>query len=259
MMRGSRLVPAVKFALAAICALALAGAMNARAQEAAPQPGGQGRRGGRAEAGGPPGPGKGMHPPLFFSEPWHQDQKEQHPLSQVNVSNPNLVLTFYGSGKQMEITGANDGGEDNPVRLFMGTCVGPCGATFRDKNNFVDLSGLARIKWLTRVSGFHKLRPLIKLADGTMLVGDHADGEISDYYETMFAVQDIHWIKVDPQTLLTHGNFLDHVDLSRVDEVGFVDLMPGSGHGQGGFSSMSRMAVYGKAVPRDSVQSEAGN
>lgn len=224
-------------------------------QQAAPQRGqGEGQP---ARAGAQPGPGKGAHPPLFFSEPWHQNQKEQHPLGQENVSNPNLELKFYGSGKQIEITGADDGGEDNPVRLFMGTCVGPCGAMFRDKTNYVDLSGLARIKWLTRVSGFHKLRPMVKLADGTYLVGDHADGEISDYYETMFAIADVHWLKIDPEKLLTHGDVLDKVDLSKVDEVGFVDLMPGSGHGQGGFSTMSRMAVYGKPVPRDNVQSRA--
>jgi hypothetical protein len=38
--------------------------------------------------------------------------------------------------------------------------------------------------------------------------------------------------------------------LSRVDEVGFADLMPGSGHGWGGFVNVARIAVYGKPVPR---------
>ena len=30
----------------------------------------------------------------------------------------------------------------------------------------VDLSGLARIRWVTRVSGFHVVRPVLRLADG---------------------------------------------------------------------------------------------
>ena len=256
MIRGSQAKTATKYVLLVGLALILGLTGRAFSQQAA-QTRGQG--GGQAAAAAKPAPGKGAHPSLFFSEPWHQDMKEQHPLSQANVSNPNLELKFYGSGKQMEITGADDGGEDNPVRIFMGTCVNPCGAMFRDKNNYVDLSGLARIKWLTRVSGFHKLRPMVKLADGTVLVGDHAEGEISDYYETMYAVADIHWIKVDPDKLLAHGDFLNSVDLSLVDEIGFVDMMPGSGHGQGGFSSMSRMAVYGKPVPRSSVQSRASS
>jgi hypothetical protein len=254
MTRRSHVLSAMECLLLFGLALGLAG--SAFSQQPAQQRGqGQAQR---PAAGAQPGPGKGAHPPLFFSEVWNHPQKEQVPLTQEHVSNPNLELKFYGGAKGgMEITGANDGGEDNPVRIFMGTCVTQCGAMFRDKNNYVDLSGLARIKWLVRVSGFHKLRPMVKLADGTYLVGDRADGEVSDYYEIEFAIGDVHWLKVDPDKLLTHGEILDKVDLSKVDEVGFVDLMPGSGHGQGGFSSMSRFAVYGRPVPREPVQSRA--
>jgi hypothetical protein len=38
--------------------------------------------------------------------------------------------------------------------------------------------------------------------------------------------------------------------LSRVDEVGFVDLMPSSGHGPGGWSDVGRVEVFGKPVKR---------
>jgi hypothetical protein len=38
--------------------------------------------------------------------------------------------------------------------------------------------------------------------------------------------------------------------LSRVDEVGFADLMPGSGHGSGGYVNVSTLEVYGKPVKR---------
>jgi hypothetical protein len=49
--------------------------------------------------------------------------------------------------------------------------------------------------------------------------------------------------------------WVPNVDLSRVDEVGFVDLMPGSGHGTGGYIHVSQFQVYGRAVPR----TEAGS
>ena len=39
-------------------------------------------------------------------------------------------------------------------------------------------------------------------------------------------------------------------DLTKVDEVGFVDLMPGSGHGAGGWADVGKFEVYGKPVPR---------
>ena len=37
----------------------------------------------------------------------------------------------------------------------------------------MDLTGLAKVRWRTKQTGFHYLRPIIKLADGTWLVGDH--------------------------------------------------------------------------------------
>jgi hypothetical protein len=44
--------------------------------------------------------------------------------------------------------------------------------------------------------------------------------------------------------------WVPNVDLSRVDEVGFVDLMPASGHGTGGYIHVSQFQVYGRPVPR---------
>ena len=52
------------------------------------------------------------------------------------------------------------------------------------------------------------------------------------------------------RALVTTGNIVDKPDLSKVDEIGFVDLMPGSGHGPGGWSDVAQIEVYGNAVPR---------
>ena len=68
----------------------------------------------------------------------------------------------------------------------------------------------------------------------------------------------IRWIKLDPKRLVTMGLqggafneiWVPNVDLSRVDEVGFVDLMPASGHGTGGYIHVSQFQVYGRPVPR---------
>jgi hypothetical protein len=46
------------------------------------------------------------------------------------------------------------------------------------------------------------------------------------------------------------GKWIDHPDLSKVDEIGFTDLMAGSGHGPGGWSDAGRVEVYGKPVKR---------
>jgi hypothetical protein len=38
--------------------------------------------------------------------------------------------------------------------------------------------------------------------------------------------------------------------LSKVDEIGFVDLIPGSGHGAGGWSDVAQVDVFAGTVPR---------
>jgi hypothetical protein len=40
------------------------------------------------------------------------------------------------------------------------------------------------------------------------------------------------------------------VNLSKVDEIGVADLIPGSGHGAVGWINMGKMAVYAKSVKR---------
>ena len=53
-----------------------------------------------------------------------------------------------------------------------------------------------------------------------------------------------------PFRVVTTGNFVEKVDLSRVDEIGFADLMPGSGHGPGGWVDVAQFEVYARPVPR---------
>jgi hypothetical protein len=113
-----------------------------------------------------------------------------------------------------------------------------------------DLSGLARIRWNTRMSGYHQIRPLVRLVDGTWLVGDRADGSTRDWIMSEISFADLHWLKLDESRAVTTGTLVDHPDLSKVDAIGFVDLMPGSGHGPGGWSDVAGIEVYAKAVPR---------
>ncbi len=193
-----------------------------------------------------------QRPPLFFREDWKQTPAGgEHAVSPAEaVSNPDLELKLYGPGaKDIQLTGVA-GDENNPIHLWTGLCEGPAAVALRDKANYVDLTGLARIKWVTKVSGLHQVHPIVKLADGTWLVGDRGTGSVVDWHEDEFSLADIRWLRLDVNKVLTHGNFIDKVDLSKVDEVGFADLMPGSGHGPGGWSDVGRIEVYGKPIPR---------
>jgi len=115
------------------------------------------------------------------------------------------------------------------------------------------LTGLAKVRWLIKVSGFHQVHPIVKLANGTWLVGDLADGSIADWHEHEFSMAEVRWLRLDIEKVVAKGNWVEKPDLSRVDEIGFTDLMPGSGHGPGGWSDVAWIEVYGKAVKRDAA------
>jgi hypothetical protein len=198
-----------------------------------------------------------MRPPLFFSEAWKRlpapvDDHGAWPASPEGVSNSNLELRFYGpSGKALQLVAGNGRGDVTPLNLWTGMTTSPSAAALRDKNNFVDLSvGLAKIRWVVRTSGFHQARPILKLADGTWLVGDHASGTDADFNESEMSISEIRWIKLDMDRVVAVGAWIDHPNLGKVDEVGFADLMPGSGHGGGGYLNVGRIEVYGKPVKR---------
>lgn len=233
--------------LAALCVTA----SNAHAQSAS-TPASQ-----AAQARSQDRPISGAQLPLFLREEWKNPTGSEHPVTAENVANPNLELKLYGpSGKQIEMggTSASPAGARPrlPPHLWTGLCEQTCAAALRDKNNYVDLSDLGMIRWYVRVSGLHRIHPIVKLADGTWLVGDHQDGNELDLHQSEFTLAESRWIKLDIDKVVTRGRWLERseLDLTKVDEVGFTDLMPGSGHGDGGWSDVGWIEVYGKPVPR---------
>src|SRR5262249_10896088 len=125
-----------------------------------------------AQRGAPP------TPELLFSMTLQNDTRL--PLGQKSITTPNVDLQLYGDGKNI-IVAVGKGA--NFPRTFFGLCDKPCGFTLRDRNNYFDLRGRANIKFTTIVSGFHRVRPIIKLADGTLLIGDQAEGSVADYHQ----------------------------------------------------------------------------
>jgi hypothetical protein len=198
----------------------------------------------------PAGAPKLQRPGLFFKEEWKQtDKGEEHAVAPDSIANPNLELKLYVPAGEILLTGtAND--ENNPTHVWTGLCTTPCAVAFREKTHFADLTGLARIRWNTKMSGFHQVRPIVKLADGTWLIGDHADGSTRDWLVSEISYADLRWLKLDIARVVTTDALLDKVDLTKVDEIGFADLMSGSGHGPGGWSDVAQVEVYAKPVAR---------
>src|SRR5690606_23949009 len=107
--------------------------------------------------------------------------------------------------------------------------------------------GDARIRIRARQSGFRQLRIVLKLADGTWLVSDQAMGETPDWSEHEFRIAEIHWRQLSINSV-TERNWVDRPDLTRVDAVGFTDLMAGGGSAAS--SRLDWIEVYGKGVAR---------
>jgi hypothetical protein len=183
------------------------------------------------------------------------------PLSQSTVTTPNVDLQLYGDGRNIVV--ATGAGPRLP-RLFFGLCKGPCGFTLRDRNNSFDLRGRASIRLTTIVSGFHRVRPIIRLADGTLLIGDQAEGSTADYHQYDVSFSDCRWLRLDPVRGVTLGGAWVVPDLSRVDEVGVFDVIPGSGvwtiegaplekqpaPPAGGWIAVSAFELWGQLVKR---------
>ena len=196
-------------------------------------------------------------PPLFFSESWKPlptppDDHNAWPVSSQGVASTSLELVLLGTtSKEIQLVAGRGGSNTVPTNLWTGTTTTPSAVALRDKANFVNLSApLAKIRWVVRTSGFHQAWPLIKLADGTWLVGDRPSGLQADFNESEFTPTDLRWLKLDPARVVTVGTWIEKPDLSKVDAVGFADLMPGSGHGAGGYVNVGRIEVYGNPVRR---------
>ena len=223
--------------------LMFAAAAVVNAQEPAAAGGRQGRGGRGGRAGGPP---QAPAPaPLFFKEEWKAGAQAA-PVTQSVVANADLLVAVYG--KTPNEPEVNEEGGVNHV--WTGLCAPSCAVTLKNKNSFADLTGKAHMKWYAKVSGFHQIRPVVKLADGTWLVGDHATGPSLDFNQEDVSIADMHWLKLDIARVVAVGNWIDHPDLSKVDEVGFADLMPGSGHGPGGYVNVGKIEVFGRPVKR---------
>ena len=183
-------------------------------------------------------------------------------LAQGTITTPNLQLQLYGDGKNIIV--ATGTGPQLP-RLFFGLCTGPCGFTLRDTSNYFDLRGRAKITFTTIVSGFHRVRPIIKVADGTLLVGDQAEGSTADYHQYDISFSDCRWLRLDPVRGVTLGATWVQPDLSRVEEVGVFDVIPGSGAWSapglpverqppppaGGWIAISSFELWGQPVRRE--------
>jgi hypothetical protein len=175
----------------------------------------------------PPDPG-----PLFFSEHWRNPKTyraDALPLTSVTqevVTTPDLVLTVYDPNakyipeyrKTLRPGSWPEDWEGPSCLLIYGIerpelWAGSCGAvtvTLRHKTNFVDLSNRGRVIWSTYVSGLHVARLVVKLADGTFLVGDPGTGTPNvSHVENEVVLSSLRWLGGEARSVEGGRGWLD--------------------------------------------------
>ena len=204
------------------------------------------------QAGGRGAAEAAVRPPLMFREEWKQPphagalNDDNRRVTPEAVGNSNLELKLYGPDSRNLTVYVHEGRQD----LWTGLVNSPIAATLRDRNNYMDLTGLARLRWITRTNALHALHPVVRLADGTLMAGTHVDSNEGEFLESEIAFGNQRWFKLDPQKVVT-GVEVKNPDFSRVDEIGFVDLSPAGGHGVAGSANVSVIEVYAEPVPRN--------
>src|SRR2546429_6150958 len=88
------------------------------------------------------------------------------PITQDHLTNPRVLLSVYGPGKDGMKKSHHDMPADDPYYVWDGTCSGNCAATLKDRQLYADLTGLAKIRWRTKQTGFRQLHLIVRLAGG---------------------------------------------------------------------------------------------
>jgi hypothetical protein len=197
-------------------------------------------------------------PPLLFKEQWKQnDAAVAVPTSprrsngkywlaaQSAVTSPNLELKLYGADAKNITVYLHEGRYD----LWTGLVSSPVAVMLKHKTSFVNLTGLARVRAMLRTGNLHSLHPVLRLANGTLVAGSRVIDTDGQFLQVDVAYGNQRWFILEPETLNVKGAAMQ-VDLTRIDELGFVDLAPAGGHGSSGWVNISTIEVYATATPR---------
>jgi hypothetical protein len=192
-----------------------------------------------------------VRPPLLFREDWRLPKHEGAATDENTrftpevVTNERLEAKLYGAGAAPVRAAEHEGRID----LWTGLATSPVAVTLRDKRNYLDLTGLARLRWIVRTNAIHTLYPVVKFADGTLAVGSRGISTNDEFVQVEIAFSGMKWYALDPQRIVVMLE-VKSADLSKVDEVGLASLAPGGGHGIAGSANFSTVELFAKPVPR---------
>jgi hypothetical protein len=196
-------------------------------------------------------PGMTPRPPLLFREAWrlppHTGDRtdENMRFTPAVVTDARVEVALYGPDARVILAAEHEGRID----LWTGMASSPVAVLVRDKRNYVDLTGAARLRWIVRTNAIHSLHPVVKLADGRLIVGDRGITTHGEFLQLEVAFSGMRWYALDPVKVVVLTE-VTNPNLSRVDEVGLATLAPGGGHGIAGSANFSTVELFASPVPR---------
>lgn len=185
-------------------------------------------------------------PGLFFREDW-TETPPQTPVTQEHVANDDLEMRLYGVGADSMRKSNHERPVDDPFYVWSGLAEGNWVVTLRHGSADVDLSEYAKVIWRSKQSGVRCLRLVVKTAASDWLVSGSCDGPSRDWRIRQFNIADIDWYELNIDRV-TEGRSAEAPDLSRVEEIGFTDLMRGGGSRAS--SRLDWIEAYGRPVER---------
>ena len=204
-----------------------------------------------APAPGTQKPAMTPRPPLLFTETWQLPPHTGEPTDEnmrftpAVVTNPRIEVTLYGRDASVVRAAVHE----ERVDLWNGMASSPVAVTLRDRRNHVDLTDAARLRWIVRTNAIHSLHPVVKLADGRLLVGDRPITTHGEFLAVEIAFSGMRWYGLDPINVVVLTE-VANPNLRRVDEVGLAMLSPGGGHGIAGSANLSTVDLFAYPVPR---------
>jgi hypothetical protein len=190
-------------------------------------------------------------PPVLFSEKWQlpphtgEPNDENMRFTPAVVTNPRVEVKLYGLDAKVIRAAVHE----ERVGLWTGMASSPVAITLRDRKNYMDLTDAARLRWIVRTNAIHSLNPVVKLADGRLIVGDRTITTHGEFLSVEIAFTGMRWYGLDPSKVIVLTEVVNP-DLSKVDEVGLAMLAPGGGHGIAGSANLSNVELFAYPVPR---------
>ena len=190
-------------------------------------------------------------PPILFSETWRlppytgEQTDENMRFTPAVVTNPRIEVKLYGLDAKVVRAAVHE----DRVGLWTGMASSPVAITLRDRKNYMDLTDAARLRWIVRTNAIHTLYPVVRLADGRLIIGDRAVNTHGEYLTVEIAFSNMRWYGLDPDRVVVLTEVINP-DLRRVDEVGLATLAPGGGHGIAGSANLSHVEVFAHPVAR---------